>query len=55
MIGVSLPKLAVVTMAAFKTLNTLAVALRQANSEVSLAETPNTAWGFLGGSLVRLR
>jgi len=39
LIGLSLPNLAAVTKPAFKVLNTLAIALRQANTEVPLAAT----------------
>ena len=48
LIVVSLPNLAAVTKAAFKALNMLAVALRQANREVPLAETPSHSVRILG-------
>jgi len=48
LIGLSLPNLAAVTKAAFKVLNTLAIALRQANTEVPLAETPSHSVRILG-------
>ena len=54
LIVVSLPNLAAVTKAAFKALNMLAVALRQANREVPLAETPSHSARILGRSPVRV-
>ena len=46
---------AVLTKTAAKALKTLAVALRQPNKGVPLAETPSHSVRFLGRSLVRLR